>query len=301
MKTINRIFLFGDSWIEGQGVYETNVNGRLFEPNFEHNIELLRNWRKENGWSKYIRKYSNTNVINKGIQGIDNYNQFKLLNDTLSIAGDTDLILFGFTSKLRDYDSIHYSFNPKFDTERALLDKDNPLNGMVAWERLSLDYCNFGMNPDTEKSLNFRDEITEKLTIDFIKEYFSSIYDDYPFEYIAQVNYMFYQKYIKVKNLNVIFFDLFEPYVNPTFTKELYSVDKDIYINYGEKTMNQFLIDYEIENIKDNEVSLWECGWKRPDLANKIYHPNQHGIELYVDYLFNNFLLKKYKFESKLT
>ena len=36
MKTINRIFLFGDSWIEGQGTYATiGEKGHLIEPEFD--------------------------------------------------------------------------------------------------------------------------------------------------------------------------------------------------------------------------------------------------------------------------
>jgi hypothetical protein len=292
MKNINRIFLFGDSWIEGQGTYEFIGNdGRMYEPNIP--FEKLNEWLKQNSWNKFIKKYTSSKIINLAKQGSDNYLQFSELNNQIVNLTDTDLVLFGLTSKLRDRKSIVYAFDMDYDSK--LIHSKNPLRGIYSWEKLSNKLFNFGFNKDNNQ-IDFKDTNEKKFTQNFIQDYFSMIYDDVPFEYISQVNYLFYQQYCKLKNINIIFFDLFEPYVNPNFVKETYNIDKDVYINYADKTMNQFLIEYEIKHIKDNELSIWENGKRRPDLKGEIFHPNQHGYELYVDYLFNNILPKKYQF-----
>ena len=292
MKNVNRIFLFGDSWIEGQGTYKfIREDGGLAEPNIA--FEKIGDWRKQNSWNKFIKKYTSAQIINLAIQGSSNYTQFKELNNQLCNFTSNDLILFGFTSKLRDRESINYVFDTDFESK--IIHQKNPLRGINSWEKISNELFNFGFHKDNLQ-MQFKNTIEKKFTQNFIQDYFSMIYDDFPFEYIAQVNYLFYQEWFKVVGLNIIFFDLFEPYVNSNFAKQTYKVDKDVYINYGEKTMNQYLIEYEINNIKDTDIGLWEYRKRRPDLEGKIYHPNQHGYEIYVDYLFTKILPKKYEF-----
>ena len=292
MKTINRIFLFGDSWVEGQGTYEFIRNdGIMQEPIIP--FEEIREWRKENSWNKFIKKYTNSQIINFATQGSSNYSQFKELNNQLNDFNSNDLILFGFTSKLRDREAFSYTFDVDYDSK--LIHEKNPIRGINSWEKISSEFYNFGFNESNEQ-MKFKDSNERKFTQNFIQDYFSMIYEDYPFEYIAQVNYLFYQQFCKIKNINIIFFDLFEQYINPKYTKETFYVDKDVYINFDDKTMNDYLIDYEINNIKQDELSLWESSKRRPDLEGNIYHPNQHGYEIYVDYLFTKILPKKYKF-----
>tara|TARA_R110000868_G_scaffold263376_1_gene522015 strand:- start:529 stop:1437 length:909 start_codon:yes stop_codon:yes gene_type:complete len=297
LKKINRIFLFGDSWVEGQGIYDhIDEYGNFLElHDYKSNPSELRIWRRENSWVKYIKNHTSSHVINNGIQASNNYTQFDQLNSIVNDLTDTDLVLFGFTSKLRDRQSTRYSF----DYQNSLLHTKNPILSQMAWERISLEECNFGLTEENKDSNDFNDEIELNFTKNFIQEYFLSIYDDYPFEYTAQVNYLFYQERFKSLGLNLICFDLFEPYVNPKYVKDTYNVNTDVYINYNGKTMNEVLIDYEIKNIKEDEISLWEIGHKRPDLVNKIYHPNQHGYKIYVDYLFTEVLPTMYDFKKK--
>jgi SAM-dependent MidA family methyltransferase len=84
---------------------------------------------------------------------------------------------------------------------------------------------------------------------------------------------------------------------NKDYINQYLNIDKNVYINYGQKTMNDFLQEYEINHMKDDDISLWECGHKRPDLKPAIYHPNQHGYKLYIDYLFKEILPKQYNFK----
>jgi hypothetical protein len=89
---------------------------------------------------------------------------------------------------------------------------------------------------------------------------------------------------------------LFEPYIDKKYINQYLNIDKDIYINYGDKTINDFLIEYEIKNIKENDNPIWENGNRTPDLGGGIAHPNQNGYKLIIDYIFKDILSKQYKF-----
>jgi hypothetical protein len=298
MKTINRIFLFGDSWIEGQGTYATiGEKGHLIEPEFDG--EQLRDWRRENSWNREVREITKCHVINFGRQGSDNYSQFGELNEISHTLTPNDLVIIGFTSKLRDTFSLNYCFRTGNPQQTILLSKDNPLNGMVAWEKLSLEYCNHGLREDNHDHFSFAQKNEKEFTENFIKDFYISLYDDAVYEHISQVNYYFYQERFKSLGLNLVCFDLFEPYINKDYVNPYLKIDKNVYLNYGEKTMNDFLQEYEINHMKEDDISLWECGHKRPDLVPAIYHPNQHGYKLYIDYLFKEILPKQYKFEQR--
>jgi hypothetical protein len=60
--------------------------------------------------------------------------------------------------------------------------------------------------------------------------------------------------------------------------------------------MNDFLIEYEIKNIKENDTPIWENGDRRPDLRGIINHPNQYGYKIIIDYIFKDILSKQYNF-----
>ena len=105
MKNINRIFLLGDSWIEGQGTYET-IEGKM-QLNQIYDLEkvkiTIREWRKNNSWNKFFKEKYGIKVINLGVQGGTNSHMYSHLNHILLDYKPTDLILFGFTSKYRDH------------------------------------------------------------------------------------------------------------------------------------------------------------------------------------------------------
>ena len=295
MKTINRIFLFGDSWIEGQGTYATICDdGRLIEPNYDGG--KLQKWRRETSWNKPVREITGCEVINYGRQGSDNYSQFGELNDISNTFTENDLIIIGFTSKLRDISSLSYCYRMGDPRNSILLSNDNPLKGMIAWEKLSLDFCNHGLREDNQDHFSFATKDERVFTENFIKDFYVSLYNDTVYEHIAQVNYYFYQQRFKSLGLNLVCFDLFEQYLNPNYVNEYLTIDKNVYLNYGGKTMNDFLQEYEINHMKEDDISIWECGHKRPDLKPAIFHPNQHGYKLYIDYLFKEILPKQYKF-----
>jgi hypothetical protein len=342
-KKINRIFLLGDSWIEGQGTYSViHDDGILDEPSlpFDNTGDGgISGWRKENSWNKFFREeYGDTvDIINLGRQGADNQTSFNKLNYILSYDyQETDLILFGFTSKYRDT-HINYSFKKenmldwRADTERKklgrnhneysfLLHEKNPLANAKDWplsfERLQVAQQLLKKNNDENVFLGKEefyesDKISEdekEFSRKWLQDFFVEIFDERVYENIAATNYIFYQKYCKWKGINILFFDLFEPYVNSKFTNEFYNVDTEMYINYGKKHFRDILVDYEFENYSfDAPYSVWECGHTFPSLNSNhwykkgekysglIYHPNQHGYKVIFDYLVKNHISKNYK------
>jgi hypothetical protein len=296
MKKINRIFLFGDSWIEGQGTYEhMNDRGEPFEPVFNNdtNFDKISNWRKENSWNKFVREITNCEVINYARQGNSNYTQYSQLHSIFDKLTEHDLVVMGFTSKLRDRRSIQYVWNIQ---PNKFISNDNPLNGFVSWEKISLEFYNFGFNRDNIDRYSFKTKNEKEFTEQFIKSYITFLHNDQVYEHIAQTNYYFYQERFKSFGLNLVCFDLFEPYVTPRYVNGHLNIDTNVYVNYGKQTMNEFLQQYEINHITNDKVSIWENGYRRPDLKSLIYHPNQHGYKLYIDYLFKKLLHTQYTF-----
>lgn len=289
-RKIERIFLFGDSFVEGQGIYDLSITddcGNRKQQNFN-----IREWRKENGWNKYIKKYfPNALIINHGTQGSDNYNQFSFFNSILSDLTDSDLVLFGFTSKYRDTpfsNTLGFRFGHHIDS----LHQHNPLlTTATAYERISISDT---FNIEGRAHVFHNDEEKE-FTYNFLKRWLVYTFDEIVHERTAQTNYLFYSDYAKMKKLNVHFFDLFEPYVDPKFNDKL-DIDTDVYLTYGEEDLHTYVDRYERENgTYNDEVSYWECGHTQPIANNKIYHPNQHGYELWIDYMYERWLSKWYE------
>jgi len=295
MKQINRIILFGDSWVEGQGVFartETDSKGRVkfFETGIEPKINGLRQWRLENGWNKFLKKYVDCEIVNYATQGSSNYGQFSQMNRLVSELTDTDLILFGFTSKYRDtINQIQYAYQ----LGNYIIHSKNPLRNVIAFEKSELNTKHSFRGPDKEFHTQFEAEFTKN----HIPEFFVKVFDEAVYENIAQENYLFYQSWFKEKGLNIIFFDLFEQYINPKYVNDLYEVDPKIYVTYGKDTMHQTLLKYEKETYtNESPYSIWEYAEIKFPPIDVIYHPNQFGYEYYVNYLWNNHISKQYKF-----
>lgn len=295
MKNINRIFLFGDSLVEGQGTYDyIDKTGNQLEPDNLSGIQLSL-WRKKNSWNKFFKEKTNCEIKNFARQGANNYEQFFELNRLIPKLKKTDLVVFGLTSKLRESGfSTQYAFT-QYDSDGSLLNFNNPLNKQIAWEKNLLEieqYCT-EIDGHAEYSTIFEKKFTKK----YVEDFFVSVYNPVVYETLAQANYMFYQNWFKENKLNIIFIDLFEPYVDPIYLNEFFRIDTDIYITHKKNSMIDYLMEYERNSSEEFENGIWEMGYKRPDLENKLYHPNQHGYKLYVDYLFNSFLYKKFKFK----
>lgn len=291
MKKINRIFLFGDSFVEGQGTYDRITReGNFLEPD-GYELDALSNWRKENSWNKFIKEKTNCEVINEARQGSDNYSQFSMLNTLIKDLTPNDLVLFGFTSKLRDTGySIQYAFTQNHGGE-TILHGHNPLGGQIAWEKSLLfkdKYCT-----ELDGHSQYKNDFEKQFTKQYVEDFFTTIYNPQVYETIAQSNYLFYQNWFKEKGLNILFFDLFEKYIDEDFVQDGFNVDTEMYISYKSKSLTDVLYEYEDKNVKEGDVGVWEWGYYKPELT---MHANQHGYKVFIDYLFDNFLNKKYEF-----
>lgn len=288
-KKIERIILFGDSFVEGQGAYTVYMEKNPCNEGGMHGKQL-KEWRKKNTWEKYLKKYfPNTEVVNYANQGSDNYSQFLLLDKLIPTLSKNDLVLFGFTSKYRDYNSIKMGFQHR---DENFLHEHNPLiSTPIAHEKISIT-DKFGIDGYQH---NFYNNEEKEFTYQFLKKWLVYTFDEIGYERVAQTNYLFYSEYAKMKGLNIHFFDLFEPYVTPKFNDNL-DIDTDIYFTYNDEDLHTYVDRYEKENgTYNDEVSYWECGLTQPIANGKIYHPNQHGYELWINYMYERWLSKWYE------
>jgi len=144
-----------------------------------------------------------------------------------------------------------------------------------------------------------------------------SVFDERTHENLAQQNYLFYQSWCKHRNVNILFFDLFEPYIDSKYVSELFEVDQDMYFTYNKKTCFDKLVDYELETYNpSDESTVWEENYSFPcefkyknggksrekELVNRnakaIWHPNQYGYEYLFKYITSK-VDKKYKIVNK--
>ena len=252
---------------------------------------------------------------------------------------DTDLILFGFTSKYRDNRAVQPVFqqaahddwykyvkgqrNLKND-EVHFLQNNNPIRqSALSFEKIQIQLELLEKNSNTENIFLGKEDFFEDTQISkeekefskkWIQDFFVEMFDEKTYENVAQINYMFYQKYCKWRGINILFFDLFEPYVDPKFINEFYNVDTEMYINYNKKTFRDMLVDYEMENFTTaDNITVWECNNKFPCLSESqtikgkkvdrysgpIFHPNQHGYKFLFDYILENHIKPKYNITTK--
>jgi hypothetical protein len=294
---INRIFLFGDSWIEGQGTFDFietihNPNQAITTHEFrepEMDFQQLREWRRKNSWEKFLRKYTNAEIINHAVQGTNNYQQYHHLNSVLKELKSTDLCLFGFTSKYRDTaQQINYAYQ---DIHTSPINRKNPLYSPITYEKEQLG------NDMFKGVFEYNSEIEMGFTKQHLQDFFVKVFDERVYENIAQSNYLFYQNWIKANGFgkNVLFFDIFEKYIDENYINEYYDVDETMYITYKKANMNEVLREYERNTITETSPhSIWE--YYDAKFPKNILHPNQLGYEHLVDWLWETVLSIRYKF-----
>lgn len=294
---INRIFLFGDSWIEGQGTFDFietihNPNQAITTHEFREpdlTFQQIGEWRKKNSWEKFLKKYTDAEIINYATQGSNNYQQYYHLNSVLKELKPTDLCLFGFTSKYRDtYPQINYAYQ---DIDTSPISRNNPLRSPIAYEKEQVGKDIF--KGDTA----YNSKIEETFTKQHLQDFFVQVFDERVYENLAQANYLFYQNWIKANGFknNVLFFDIFEKYIDENYINEYYDVDETMYITYKKANMNELLREYERNTITETSPhSIWE--YYDAKFPKNILHPNQLGYEHLVDWLWETVLSIRYKF-----
>ena len=305
MKKIDRIILFGDSFIQGTGCFnKLESDGRMvYEDGIDNRDPKLIQFQNYEAYTKNLLEYfPNVEVINFGRDGYSNYESFDKLNNYFQKDyRQSDLILFGFTSKFRDFSkSTQFIWN----TYPYLLNEENPLiHNPLAWDKRDFDlnknYWARNHYPEYDEAV-----IEKDLTNKFLIDYTNHIHNDYFLEYIAKTNYIFIQNWVESNEINFHCFDLFENYVVGNIGN--FEINTDIYINYNNhrnESMLFYLINNEHDGIDErfsqHTVSFFESNNSFIN-TNKVkntelVHPNQFGYEKYVNYLCEEFLIKKYK------
>lgn len=305
MRKINRIILFGDSFIEGVGCYhKLESDGKMnYNKIPTENTKEKINHNNLNSW-EYLKNYfPNIEVLNYGINGSSNYESFELLiNFIKKDYKEDDLILLGFTSKLRDFPrQFNFIYN---QSEINLLHNENPIiNNPLAFDKYNK--LNFVTNfDDFDISMS---NLEKELTNEFIISYSNHIHSNSHMKHIANTNYLFLQLFVKKYNINLICFDLFENYIQGDFK---FKVDNNIYINYNSSKNNSmlnYLIEYESiygypEEFKSNMdycVSYFEDNFtykiEDSNFKFQVVHLNQLGYKVFIKYLCEDILLKRYK------
>jgi hypothetical protein len=177
-----------------------------------------------------------------------------------------------------------------------IIHDNNPIRNTIAYEKREINTQWSFRGVDATYNSDFEKDFTKTQ----IQEFFVKIFDERVYENIAQNNYLFYQNWFKKKGLNIIFFDLFEQYINPSYVNEWYDVDPTMYITYKKDSMHQTLLKYELETYtKDSPHTIWEYADVKFPPITEIYHPNQYGYEYYVDWLWKTYLSKQYKFNDR--
>lgn len=323
MKNINRVFLFGDSWIEGEGCCIEPIVGEMKEPDNlayvnEENPDTtpeksIRAWRRNNTWNKFFKdKYGlgKHQIKNWGVQGGSNYQSFRNFNKLLHHVKPTDLILFGFTSKYRD---STFALQTAFQHEIPLTSASPVFNNeMISYEKIQVDrgwnlgqlFPSFWDIQQGNRKPNEYEQWEWNFTREYCKDFITTVFDEKIHENIAQTNYLFYQKWCKMKGINIIFFDLFESYIDSKFVNPYYEVDESMYITYNKKHYFDRLLDYEWDNYtEDAEYTVWQqntvnpCGGRHnPVPTSAIPHPNQFGYKFMFDDITENHIDGKYNF-----
>ncbi len=294
---LNRVFIFGDSWMEGQGTFEIETltewnNQYQFDPDSTH-PNCIGVKRKKESWNKFFKeRYNDIEVQNYAHQGSSNYHQFEKFNELLNFQKitDNDLILFGLTSKWRDTPrTIDYPFKHLFSNKSNEYYIPRGPDGSLQLGSAILNKPNITREGWPKSEPN---SFTIKDMSPFEKYFLTTIFDENVYEKIAQTNYLFYQTYAKEHNLNILFFDLFDNYVNINKCKSDYIplIDKNMYITFGKETYLEKLIQYELDNYDDmkaDDYTVWEKQGgeifaKFPKVGDDV-HPNQFGYKLMFD------------------
>lgn len=257
-----KLFTYGDSWTEGQGV--DVVKEELIETREER-----KKFRNDRSWPIKLSKLLGLNLQNQSISGVNNNFIFnEIINNIKSgTVKSGDLIIVMWTSSLRD---------------------DVPFFPNKEWHTWGMNY----ITPKYKKEWFVWKDLTKNPTYnDFLinfKEFFIGELFNQDYYNIVNQNYiLFIQKLCEYYQINYVFCDAFDKMVDNPRTE----IDKTNHINkipywyFGTKTFKDFLIS------KENRM-VWEIPqqdiFKTPGM-----HPSEIGYELIANELFEFIIQNK--------
>lgn len=255
-----KIFLFGDSWTEGQGI-GTGELVNSSEPDIANKVSKYR--KQNHPITKRLIDWFDYEVENLALQGNSNSNSLNLLKKMIEggeiIEGD--IVIIGFTSLIRDY---HSFIPPDFQNHR------------FGW---TISNIIQEINERSEKGQ------IDSILNQYSKNYILNIFDEEYYKYVGFNMVYFLQHYFSALNINYYFWNTFETIVTNDYKHSKY-IDKTKYINFGTNYYDELKKEEELL-IKDNlvkrllggkklEYTFWERNFIKP---KNIVHPNYYGYE----------------------
>lgn len=271
---IKKIIAFGDSWTQGEGWIDKNIEKDIVEKEYSHlknkfdqydNPSGLMMVRHSNSWVRWLSDEYNAEYENHGISGSSNKNILDRAWQRLvksDVIEEKPLIIIMWSSIIRDQLDIF----PK------------------SWEKnfLGWSYDVFLSNPekyiDAAKtySLPPGDSRLKEFEIKYREKYILDIFEESFLEH-ANVNYVnLIYEYCKHFDIPLVMCNAFETIIK----------DRPQYKKY--KFNNYFLQDSTIHNQLLKEKNYKEL-FEQPQLSNDGYtngqHPNINGYKKISQYL----------------
>lgn len=250
-----KLFTYGDSWTEGQGVNPTKENSI-------DNREERKYLRNSKSWPKVLSDLMGLDHLNQSLSGTNNNYIFNsVISDIkLGLINSGDLIIIMWSSSLRD--------NVPFF----------PLN---EWHTWGVNYIKENHKTKWFVQQNLTKNPTyNDFLIEFKEFYIGELYNQEYYNIINQNYILFIQKLCEYYRINYIFCDAFDKMVDDIEPKndKTNLINKNSYWEFSKKTFKDFLI-----NTNDPKV------WENPQyniLNVPGMHPSELGYKLIAEHIF---------------
>jgi len=264
-----KIFLFGDSWTEGQGIGTGEYKSD--EPSVANEVSQYR--KNNHPIAKSLIDWYDFEVENLALQGNSNTNSLSILQRMIEkkeIIKD-DIVIIGFTSLMRDY---HCFMPPEFSQHK------------MAWTITD-------MLTELEKERPAENKL-DVLFNEYSKNYILNIFDEEYYKYVGFNMVYFLQHYFSVYGIKYYFWNTFETIIENDYKYSKF-IDKTKYINFGTNYWDELKEEEDIL-IKKNKVksilggqqnlkyTFWEKNYLKP---KNIVHPNYYGYEYIAKQILN--------------
>lgn len=250
-----KLFTYGDSWTEGQGVNpikEQSINERNERKYF----------RNSKSWPKVLSDLIGCDHQNQSLSGTNNNYIFNsVIEDVKSgLVNSGDIIIIMWSSSLRD----NVPFFPPNE-----------------WHTWGNNYLKEEHSTKWFLQQNLtKNPIYNNFLIEFKEFYINELYNQEYYNIINQNYILFIQKLCEFYGINYIFCDAFDKMIDDIKLENDRTnlINKIRYWGFGEKTFKNFLID--IGNPK-----VWET--PQYNILNVPgMHPSELGYELIAKELF---------------
>jgi lysophospholipase L1-like esterase len=252
-----KLFTYGDSWTEGQGVNPQQEDG--FQTREER-----KKYRNDRSWPIKLSKLLNCECVNQSISGVGNNFIFnKVILDIKSeIVKPSDFIIIMWSSSLRD--DVPFFPNGEWHAwGDNYISETNKKKWFVFNEKV------FTNNPSYNQFL-----------IKFKEFYIDELYYQNYYNIVNQNYIIFLQKLFEYYQINYLFCDAFDKMVDGisnAFDKT-HIINKYNYWGFGEKTFKDYLVS-------TNNKMVWE----NPQyniLEIPGMHPSELGYKLISEELY---------------